>query len=291
MKNARSAMSLEGKILVFPSYLRDESYKNRCVTFQALESIIFSTLETDIALEKNSESLDPLNMAGSIGKGIAKTAIGNFGLTKLGGRATIEGSVTLPFPNSLSDSQQHTWNAEDGLMGTITGDISNMIAKKADGVFGKGNGKNAIEHMMKYYRSASNAMGVRKLMRDPGTFQNYTGTAPRNFVLAYNFVPMNQQEAKTIKDIITWFKYFSSPTYGGTLALLSPHVFNINFAGNEYISQMFNMQACVLTAINVDYGADGAFSLFQDGFPKQINLTLSFAENRITYAQEYEDQM
>ena len=67
----------------------------------------------------------------------------------------------------------------------------------------------------------------------------------------------------------------------------APFLFNISFAGNAYLSDMFKMDKCVLTGISVDYASDGAFMLYKDGFPKQIGLALNFAEVELKYAQDY----
>ena len=67
----------------------------------------------------------------------------------------------------------------------------------------------------------------------------------------------------------------------------APFIFNISFAGNQYITDMFKMDKCVLTGISVDYASDGSFMLYKDGFPKQIGLALNFAEVELKYAQDY----
>ena len=106
--------------------------------------------------------------------------------------------------------------------------------------------------------------------------------------MAYTLVPQSQKEAQTIKDIILWFKQYSSPTFVPNTPLMgAPFIFNISFAGNQYISDMFKMDKCVLTGISVDYASDGAFMLYKDGFPKQIGLALNFAEVELKYAQDY----
>ena len=133
-----------------------------------------------------------------------------------------------------------------------------------------------------------NKLGVRKAVVDPGYFQNYNGSTPRSFTLAYTLVPQSQKEAQTIKDIILWFKQYSSPTFISNSPLMgAPFVFNISFAGNQYITDMFKMDKCVLTGISVDYASDGSFMLYKDGFPKQIGLALNFAEVELKYAQDY----
>ena len=138
------------------------------------------------------------------------------------------------------------------------------------------------------YGATLDKFGARKAVIDPGYFQNYNGSTPRSFTMAYTLVPQSQKEAQTIKDIILWFKQYSSPTFVSNSPLMgAPFVFNISFAGNQYISDMFKMDKCVLTGISVDYASDGSFMLYKDGFPKQIGLTLNFAEAELKYAQDY----
>ena len=159
---------------------------------------------------------------------------------------------------------------------------------------GKGGGgklafvKKVLGDGKKFYSAVANAAGVRKAVIDPGYFQNYNGSTPRSFTMAYTLVPQSQKEAQTIKDIILWFKQYSSPTFVPNSPLMgAPFIFNISFAGNQYISDMFKMDKCVLTGISVDYASDGAFMLYKDGFPKQIGLALNFAEVELKYAQDY----
>lgn len=276
------AIDFEKKNLVFPAYLRNEEYKNRCVTFYACQSKVFDTTSTSEALNENSYTEELIEV----------TQNGSF--APFDSRNVIDGSVTLPFPNSLSDTQQHTWNAEEGLLSQVSSAAweALKISPKTLSDDQKTKPRKFYDALIKrpdaLWGALNNAIGTRKIIKDPGIFQNYSGSQPRNFTLAYTLIPMNQQEAQTIKDLILWFKFYSSPEFNTVgVTMTSPHVFMLHFAGNSHISEMYNMKKCVLTSMNVDYGADGVFSVFQDGFPKQINLSLSFSEMRITYAQEY----
>lgn len=271
------------EILVFPDYLRGEKYKNRCVTFYACESMVDDTVDTSQALRENAKT-------------VQTSETGNGAYAAADVKNQLAGSITLPFPNSLTDSQQHQWTAEQGLLNTVLGMVGNHVMTKTkdlDTAIKNKTGKNtnihgALQFAKNNYSKIADAFAIRKIIPDPGLFQNYTGSTPRSFTFSYSFVPMSPSEAQTISSIIKWFKYYSSPefeTFG--VAMKAPHIFSVVFSGNTYITEMFNMKRCVMTSLNVDYGADGAFSLYQDGFPKQINLSMTFAEMRITYAQEY----
>ena len=294
--------------LVFPSFLSTPAYENKKVTFKALKPSAFDISDSNVAAKALKDTID---YVGDKGKGGQITAdfinnIKNNGFGIPDG-FNLDSSVTLPYPTSLSDNQNHNWENTEGAIAQITnnilspsggsssdpGDPGDPGGKKGKG---KGKGKSFTSAFLKkvlgdgkkMYGAALNEFGVRKAIIDPGYFQNYNGSTPRSFTMAYTLVPQSQKEAQTIKDIILWFKQYSSPTFVPKTPLMgAPFIFNISFAGNQYISDMFKMDKCVLTGISVDYASDGAFMLYKDGFPKQIGLALNFAEVELKYAQDY----
>lgn len=280
--------------LVFPSFLSNPAYENKKVTFKVIKPSIGSTdemarLQSAISFVFRSDIVS--NAISSAAGQISGDAFG------IPAGFNLESSVTLPYPISLSDNQNHNWENAEGLLAqTIHGAIGAIGSKISQWSSGsKGIISKALSFLSggsespeKLYGAIANKMGVRKAVIDPGYFQNYTGSTPRTFTMAYTLVPQSQKEAQTIKDIILWFKQYSSPTFVENTPLMgAPFVFNISFAGNQYITDMFKMDKCVLTGISVDYASDGSFMLFKDGFPKQIGLALNFAEVELKYAQEY----
>ena len=275
--------------LVFPSFLSNANYENKKVTFKAM---LPSSEKTESADAEDSSIFDKVKVAYNDvvnkTKDLAQSVAG-----AIPDGFDLESSVTLPYPVSLSDNQNHSWENTEGLLAQTTGTAMNVAGEIA------GNLKEKISNNIvksalgdsdpdKLYAAISNNLGIRKNIIDPGYFQNYTGSAPRSFVMAYTLVPQSQHDAQTIKDIILWFKQYSSPTFiSGSPLMGAPFLFNISFAGNAYLSDMFKMDKCVLTSISVDYASDGAFMLYNDGFPKQIGLALNFAEVELKYAQDY----
>lgn len=296
--------------LVFPSFLSNPAYENKKVTFKVIKPSIESTDEMarlQNAIKFVYAPQDTMvnlftNTSNTVSNAVSNAA-GHVSSNAFGVPAgfDLESSVTLPYPISLSDNQNHNWENAEGLLAqgihAAAGAIGSGISKLSEG--NKEGKKNIISKALsflsngsvspdKLYGALANKLGVRKAVIDPGYFQNYTGSTPRTFTMAYTLVPQSQKEAQTIKDIILWFKQYSSPTFVENTPLMgAPFVFNISFAGNQYITDMFKMDKCVLTGISVDYASDGSFMLFKDGFPKQIGLALNFAEVELKYAQEY----
>lgn len=287
--------------LVFPSFLSTPAYENKKVTFKALTPTAFDISDANVAANALKETIDYIESTSKGGKIAADVAnnIKNNGFGIPDG-FNLDSSVTLPYPISLSDNQNHNWVNTEGTIAQVT---NNILSPSKGGNGGKQNKqskiakakgfasallKNVLGDGKKMYAAALNDLGVRKAIIDPGYFQNYTGSTPRTFTMAYTLIPQSQKEAQTIKDIILWFKQYSSPTFVPNTPIMgAPFIFNISFAGNQYITDMFKMDKCVLTGISVDYASDGSFMLYKDGFPKQIGLALNFAEVELKYAQDY----
>lgn len=274
--------------IVFPENLRNDENKFRIVTFSALETPNSSKNKDKAIQEASTEyikkyySLADANLVPYLKKD----------------NMSIQSQVVLPYPNVISDSQEHSWNKENGFVKSLISGVGNLATGMASEAIEKFQGGKKLKSIASTVTGdmsvdtgigqLSNYIGVRKPMTDSGIFQNYTGSNPRNFTMAYTFIPNNSKEAQKIKEIILWFKMYSSPTLKATSAImLAPYCFNIDFGSNPYISEMFNMKCAVITNLQVEYGSDGSFQLFQDGFPKQINLSISFAESELTYANAY----
>ena len=291
--------------LVFPSFLSTPAYENKKVTFKALMPNGFDLSDSNIAVKSIKETIDyAVDNGGKYTPDFINSIKNNgFGIPD---GFNLDSSVTLPYPTSLSDNQNHNWENTEGAIAQITNNILSPSGGSSGdpgnpgnpgdpgGKKGKGKSfksaflKKVLGDGKKMYGATLNEFGVRKAIIDPGYFQNYNGSVPRSFTMAYTLVPQSQKEAQTIKDIILWFKQYSSPTFVPNTPIMgAPFIFNISFAGNQYITDMFKMDKCVLTGISVDYASDGAFMLYKDGFPKQIGLALNFAEVELKYAQDY----
>ena len=271
--------------LVFPSFLSNPAYENKKVTFKALKPNEFEISDSNRVIAGVKKSIDFVSEA-AIDQALEWANKSKDEMVGIPDGFDLDSSVTLPYPVSLSDNQNHNWENTEGLIAQGT---NSVIGSSVESLSAKGGFvKKILGDGNKMYSALMNKLGVRKAVVDPGYFQNYNGSTPRSFTLAYTLVPQSQKEAQTIKDIILWFKQYSSPTFVANSPLMgAPFVFNISFAGNQYITDMFKMDKCVLTGISVDYASDGSFMLFKDGFPKQIGLALNFTEAELKYAQDY----
>ena len=184
-----------------------------------------------------------------------------------------ECTITLPLPNEISDTQGHGWSTEKGIIGTVGAKYESM------GIGGV--------NVSKFLGTTSDTLGTRKPLADPGYFQNYNGSEPRNFKMTFDFVPRNPEEAKSMMLIINTFKAYSSPkTFGFGIGILAPYFFDIEIS-NPYISSLIRLDNMVITEVTVNYAADGAMQFLPDGTPKHTQLSLSLTERRMKTFDDY----
>lgn len=184
-------------------------------------------------------------------------------------------ACALPLPNELLDSQSHRWELETGIVGTLAGGLVDAASVKGVGI-------------NKILGEASASFGLRKPLVDPGMFQNYNGSTPRNFDFGFDLIPNNTFEAENIMNIILNLKKFSLPrSMIGGVSLMAPFLFEIEI-GNDNMKKLINMNDVVLTEIRINYGADGNMQMFSNGMPKFIQLNLSFSERSLVTSEFYD---
>ena len=260
--------------------------------------------------------------------------------------------ITLPMPNNLQDDQRHNWSETD-YMSALTNVVSfggteaapSTNAPTRSSGSGMGMRFNILGKINEIASVASDALGVRKPMLNPGYFQNYTGSGLRNFNFSYDFIPKNSDEALQITKIVQAFKQYSSPQKGlhwdssdekqlqmniddaeyeaalqagmdyesqkygsasgdrldktlhyGSKAWnyvnknfspfqMSPYVWHIVMF-NDRVRELSQIYTCACTDVSVQY-SNGKYDTFEDGMPKMITLSLSFAEMDLQFYDKY----
>lgn len=203
--------------------------------------------------------------------------------------------IGLPLPNTFTDSQQHKWGVEEGPIGgklrqlenANIGDAVSAILPKKGGIVSKliSKGTDGMT-FSNVAGSISSKTGLRKPLADPGYFQNYTGTEPRDFSMSFDFVPKNQKEAKQMIDIIMALKRYSSPSRSSMVSLLAPFFFKIHISNKE-LTSMIAINTVVLKNISLDYGADGNMQQTFDGIPKHVKMDLTFGEKEFKTMEDW----
>ena len=137
-------------------------------------------------------------------------------------------------------------------------------------------------------KAGIDAQGV--IMHAAGTALNpqlevtFKGVDLRTFQFDFVFAPRNVDEARSVQNIITSFKFHMAPEISRTgkgRYMVPPSEFDIEFIKDGIVNdRIHKVTTCVLQSMNVDYAPNG-WATFVDGAPVQSRMTLQFEEVEI----------
>ena len=124
----------------------------------------------------------------------------------------------------------------------------------------------------------------------------------RTLQLTFKMVPYNKPEAETVDAIVKTFKKVMLPKFTGGTNMSNfwkeanksgngfiglPNLCKITFfkgsAKNEAITQF---KTCAITDFDVNYTPDGVAAFGPDGYPVATQISLSFMETKLVYAED-----
>lgn len=181
--------------------------------------------------------------------------------------------VQLPFPDTFTESSKQSWSKSKGVLGHIGG--------KLEGVSVPLLGMNQT----KFIGQMQNTQGTRKPIANPGYFQDYEGPEPRSFEMKWTLIPNSVDEAQDLQLIIYNLKKFAQPSSQlNDTILLQPYSFNITLM-NDIISPVQGLDLMVCSNISIDWGTKS--TLYPDGQPKVVTLSMSFTERKAMIMSDY----
>ena len=214
------------------------------------------------------------------------------------------GSVLLPIPGGISDSNQVSWNQEN---------MDPVAIAKADlalrGILGGGpgfveaaggiantlrNNKGVKEGVANIIAGAASGTGSQLLTRRTGAVLNpnmellFQGPQLRDFTFQFKLSPRSKVDADEIIKIIRFFKQGMAPIRSQSrLFLKSPHTFQLQYLHRNEDHKFLNkFKECALQGCTVAYG-EGQYSTYEDGMQSSYNMQLSFKELEPVFNDEY----
>ena len=265
-----------------------------------------------VALEANADQdklsisvlkYTPRPIGGSVGGG-AGLGIGE----REGYKSRIIGSVVLPVPGNVLDSNNVEWGsnemdpvkllasnaffenvqkaggAMDGLADTV-GDIGKSIGENSGDV------KTAVAAAL-----AKSATGGSILTRATGAVINpnmellFKGPQLRTFGLTWKMSPRDYEESEMIKKIIREFKQSMAVQRSESMLFLkSPSTYKLQYitAGGKDHSFLPKIKECALTGCNINYTPDGNYQTYENSSMVAYEMTLNFNELEPIYHDDY----
>ena len=229
------------------------------------------------------------------------------------------GSILLPIPQSISDTNSTGWGQDSINVGAayamgVANDVITsdnffkgiLSAIKQAGVdigtlAQDGSTRDAIN--AGFGAAAANLFGGNTsfegvLARSSGQILNpntellFNGVKLRSFNFTFALAPRNKDEATDIKKIIKILKTNMAPTTnsGGVvkgLFLKSPNVFQLTYMkGPSEHPHLNKFIIAALTNMQVNYTASGTYATYDNGMPVYMTMTLSFQELSPIYAED-----
>lgn len=227
--------------------------------------------------------------------------------------------ISLPIPQSISDTAQVSWGPDTldplSAFGVSLGSavlkpeesataIFDSIKDNAGPVFKNQGIKNAFIAAVagKAYGAFGGNVSVTGLIsRASGQVFNpnlellFNGVNLRSFPFTFDFAPRNQTEAKIVKKIIRSFKKAmtaksSSQTNTAGIFIGAPDVFQLTYKRGKDPHPFLNkFKPMALTDIQINYTGSNTYATYADGTPIHIQMTLSFTELNPVYNEDYKE--
>lgn len=198
-------------------------------------------------------------------------------------------AIALHIPNQLSVRYGMQWSEEDTALVQGAADaIQAALGNKGS------NGK--MSTLPQVAREGAAAIALNKVQNpgavsaalgiaaNPKKEQVFKGVDFRKFTFEYQFFPRDEAEAQNVMNIIEQFKLHMHPEFKSQLnyVWIYPSEFDIiYYSGGVENLHIHRHTSCVLEEMNVNYTPNGSFSVFANGMPTQINMSLGFKELQI----------
>ena len=212
------------------------------------------------------------------------------------------GSVTLPIPSQLADTNAVNWNQSEmndlqmGMMqaGSRIMNSGNLIgavqAEVNDGLNALGNntqaGKQAIQAFL--LGGIPGVGGTNKIlgrlngqMLNPNLELIFNGPTLRQFQYSFRLTPRSDLESRMVRSIIRFFKQGMSVKETTTnLFLSSPNIFQPRFYNKQGKQHTFinTIKKCACTSFTVNYVPDNTYMTLPNSSMTAYDISMSFTE-------------
>jgi hypothetical protein len=217
----------------------------------------------------------------------------------------IIGTVVLPIPNGISDTNLVNWGGDelnplkalgvDIAMAGMTGGVGAAADSLAAGAGAVQNNTKTVQQLITSALTEA-ATGTQNLLsRTQGQVINpnmellFLGPQLRPFNFTFKLASRSEAESKIIRSIIRFFKQGSSPIRTeANLFLKAPHTFQMQYLHKGQPHTYLNkFKECALQSFNVSYTPEGQYATFTDGAMVSYQITMQFQELEPIFNDDY----
>ena len=216
------------------------------------------------------------------------------------------GSVTLPVPTAVSDSNSASWGedkmnagqimASDIAMKAISGGGAIDATKKGIDAANLEGGDDVKDALKQYF--VGQATGVKGILaRTEGKIINpnmeliFNSPQLRDFSFTWKMSPRSEAESIVIKKIIRMFKQSMAPKKTeAELFLRAPNTYKLQFihaATRKEHDFLPLIKECAMTGFNVNYTPDGNYATYRNSAMVAVELSFTFKELEPIFNNDY----
>jgi hypothetical protein len=217
------------------------------------------------------------------------------------------GSVTLPIPAGISDSNRVNWGDDSlqPLESALADIMTSGITGQNGGVGGATEralntvAKNSTD-AQKLFTSkfVQNTLGVNILKRNEGAIINpnmellFNSPSLRSFPFNFRLTPRSEDEAKMVRKIIRFFKQgMSVQRSKSELFLKAPNTFQITYYNGQSKEHPYltKFKECALTDFSVNYTPDGSYMTYEgnEASMTAYEISMQFQELEPIFNDDY----
>ena len=217
-----------------------------------------------------------------------------------------DGTVILPIPGGISDSNAVSWGADkmgpvepamaDLALSGIEGggkELANTAAAMGDKI--KNNSKEVKDAISKGMAGMASGTGAQLLTRTTGQIMNpnmellFKDPSLRPFTFTWKLAARSREEANSIIRIINFFKRGMAPKNdGGNLFLGSPNTWRLTYMHRGRPHNYLNkFKECAMTSFTTQYTPDGNYATFETGHMVAYSITMALQELEPVFSSDY----
>ena len=216
------------------------------------------------------------------------------------------GSVTLPVPTAVSDSNSASWGEDKMNAGQMMASEIAMKAISGGGAIdatekgidaAKLEGGDDVKDALKQY-FVGQATGVKGILaRTEGKIINpnmeliFNSPQLRDFSFTWKMSPRSEAESIVIKKIIRMFKQSMAPKKTeAELFLRAPNTYKLQFihaATRKEHDFLPLIKECAMTGFNVNYTPDGNYATYRNSAMVAVELSFTFKELEPIFNNDY----
>ncbi len=284
------------------STLTPEQEKDIGTTAKETRDKFGTNLYYPINLKKEKQDILQIDMVKYSPTPLSSSTLSGFGTKP---KEEIKGTVYLPIPTGISDSNGVSWQSDEinplqaaganFAKSAITGGAA-AAGQTAQNLAGTAQGGIGALQTAIANAAAESAVGTQNLLsRTKGVVTNpnmeliFTGPQLRQFSFTYKLSSRSKKESEMIRSIIRFFKQgMAVQRTEAQLFLKAPFTFKLTYKHqNKDHIYLNKFKECALTNFSVDYTPEGQYATFTDGAMVSYQITMQFQELNPIFNDDY----